>query len=197
MDNNHMPFEHYTGQFTAGKAMLFQHDIVPFCANARENNPRRGAAGKEFSVCVPERNTVRVLHCNSSLHRESFVASFAPSRLRHSLPSMKSKALTSKFRYQSPQRNPRVPKTRPRPDFPDYLRIRDQRLTLLRWNERKCRPVYSIKHRILFAVSTPRIGVAQRRSKPSAVLRAFSTKELYEAPRPPQRLQCISAGDSR
>jgi hypothetical protein len=96
-----MPFEHYIGQFTAGKAMLFQHDIVPFCANARENNPRRGTAGKEFSVCVPERNTVRVLHCNSSLHRESFVASFAPSRLRHSLPSMKSKALTSKFRYQA------------------------------------------------------------------------------------------------
>ena len=67
MDNNHMPFEHYTGQFTAGKVTLFQHDIVPFCANARENNRRRGTAGKEFSVCVPERNTVRVLHFNSYL----------------------------------------------------------------------------------------------------------------------------------
>jgi ATP-binding cassette, subfamily C, bacteriocin exporter len=50
------------------------HDIVPFCVNARENNPRRGTAGKGFSVCVPERNTVRVLHCNSSLHCEAFVA---------------------------------------------------------------------------------------------------------------------------
>src|SRR5258708_26609279 len=64
IDNNHMRLVHYIGQFTAGKVTLFQHDIVPFCANARENNRRRGTAGKEFSVCMPERNTVRVLHCN-------------------------------------------------------------------------------------------------------------------------------------
>jgi hypothetical protein len=62
-----MRLVHYIGQFTAGKVTLFQHDIVPFCANARENNRRRGTAGKDFSVRVPERNTVRVLHCNSYL----------------------------------------------------------------------------------------------------------------------------------
>src|SRR5437660_11749591 len=33
--------------------------------------------------------------------RETFVVSFAPSRLRHPLPPMKSKALTSKFRDQA------------------------------------------------------------------------------------------------
>jgi len=32
-------------KFTAGKVMLFHHDIVPFCANAWENKPRRGTAG--------------------------------------------------------------------------------------------------------------------------------------------------------
>jgi hypothetical protein len=104
INNDHMPLEHYIGQFTAGKVMLFHHDIVPFCANARENDPRRGIAKQEFSVCAPERNTVRILHCNSSLNRESgetFVASFGPSRLHHSLPSMKSNALTSKFWYKA------------------------------------------------------------------------------------------------
>src|SRR5260221_12541063 len=101
IDNNHMPLEHYIGQFTAGEMVLFHHDIVPFCANARENDPRKGLAMQEFSVCAPKRNTVRVLHCSSSLHRETFVASFALSRLPHSLPSMKSKALTSKFRYEA------------------------------------------------------------------------------------------------
>jgi hypothetical protein len=74
IDTNRMPLVHYIGQFTAGKVMLFHHDIVPFCVNARENNPRRGTAGKGFSVCVPERNTVRVLHFDSSLHCEAFVA---------------------------------------------------------------------------------------------------------------------------
>jgi hypothetical protein len=38
-------------------------------------------ARQEFSVCAPERNSVRVLHSNSLLHRETFVANFAPSRL--------------------------------------------------------------------------------------------------------------------
>jgi len=64
-----MPLEHYIGQFTAGKVMLFHHDIVPICANARENDPRRDVARQELSVCVPERNKLRVLHCNSSLSR--------------------------------------------------------------------------------------------------------------------------------
>src|SRR5258708_9457361 len=71
INRNRMPLVHYTGQFTGGKVMLFHHDIVPSCVNARENNPRKGTARKGFSVCVPERNTIRVLHCNSSLHRES------------------------------------------------------------------------------------------------------------------------------
>jgi hypothetical protein len=62
-----MPLVHYIGVFTAGIMMPFHDDIVPFSANARENNPRSGTAGQEFSVCVPERNTVRVLHCNSHL----------------------------------------------------------------------------------------------------------------------------------
>jgi hypothetical protein len=69
--NNHMPLEHYIGRFTAWEMVLFHHDIVTFCAKARENNPRMGVARQELSVCAPERNTVRVLHCNSSLHRES------------------------------------------------------------------------------------------------------------------------------
>jgi hypothetical protein len=60
-----MPLAHYIRQFTARKVMLFHNDIVPFCANARENNPRRGIAGQEFSICVQEGNTVRVRHCNS------------------------------------------------------------------------------------------------------------------------------------
>ncbi len=69
--NNHMPLEHYIGQFNAGKIVLFHHDIVPICATARENDPRRSIARQELSVCVPERNTARVLHSNSSLHRKS------------------------------------------------------------------------------------------------------------------------------
>jgi hypothetical protein len=67
IDNNHMPLVHYISQFIAEEVVLFHHDIVPSCASARENNPRRGAAGQEFSVCVPERNTVRVFHSNSYL----------------------------------------------------------------------------------------------------------------------------------
>jgi UDP:flavonoid glycosyltransferase YjiC (YdhE family) len=42
IDSNYMPLEHYIGQFNGGKVMLFHHDIVPFCANARENHPRKG-----------------------------------------------------------------------------------------------------------------------------------------------------------
>jgi hypothetical protein len=38
--NNHMPLEHYIGRFTAWEMVLFHHDIVTFCAKARENNPR-------------------------------------------------------------------------------------------------------------------------------------------------------------
>jgi len=39
-----MLLEHYISQFTAGEMVLFDHDIVPFCADARENNPRTGIA---------------------------------------------------------------------------------------------------------------------------------------------------------
>jgi hypothetical protein len=67
IDTNHMLLVHDIGQLKAGRVTLFHHDIVPSCASARENSPRRGTAGKGFSVCVPERNTVRVLHCNSYL----------------------------------------------------------------------------------------------------------------------------------
>jgi ABC-type transport system substrate-binding protein len=67
IDGNHMPLEHDIGQFTSGITMLFHHDIGPFCASARENNSRKGVARREFSVCAQERNTVRVLHCNSYL----------------------------------------------------------------------------------------------------------------------------------
>jgi hypothetical protein len=67
IDSNHVPLEHYIRQFNAGKIVLLHHDIVPFCANARENNPRRGTVGKGFSVCVAERNTMRVLHGSSYL----------------------------------------------------------------------------------------------------------------------------------
>ena len=84
-----------------GKRCCSSTILFHFVPTLERTTREGGTAGKEFSVCVPERNTVRVLHCNSSLHRESFVASFAPSRLRHSLPSMKSKALKSKFRYQA------------------------------------------------------------------------------------------------
>jgi hypothetical protein len=62
-----MLLEHNIGQFTAGEMVLFHHDIVPFCANARENKQRRSTARQEFSVCAPERKAVRVLHCNSYL----------------------------------------------------------------------------------------------------------------------------------
>jgi hypothetical protein len=74
IDRNHMPLVHYIGPFTAGNVTLFQHDIVPFCVNARENNSTRVTAGNGFSVGVPERNTVRVLHFDSSLHGEAFIA---------------------------------------------------------------------------------------------------------------------------
>jgi hypothetical protein len=50
IDNNHMPLVHYTGQLAARKVMLFHRDIVPFCANAREHNPRRGIARQKFSA---------------------------------------------------------------------------------------------------------------------------------------------------
>src|SRR5260370_99663 len=79
-DSNHMLLVHYIGHFKAGRMSLFHHDIVPFCASARENDPRKGVARQEFSVCAPERNTVRVLHYNlhSKVNRcETFVASFA------------------------------------------------------------------------------------------------------------------------
>ena len=65
IDTNHMLLVHEIGQFTAGEMVLFHHDIVPFCANARENKPRRNTAGQEFSVCTPERKTMRIVHCNS------------------------------------------------------------------------------------------------------------------------------------
>src|SRR5258708_38174916 len=55
--NNHVPLEHYIGQFTAGEMVLFHHDIVPICANARDDDPRRSISRQEISVCVPERNT--------------------------------------------------------------------------------------------------------------------------------------------
>lgn len=64
-DTNHMLLVHHIGQFTAGEMVLLHHDIVPFCADTRENDPRKGVARQELSVCTPERNTVRVLHCNS------------------------------------------------------------------------------------------------------------------------------------
>jgi len=50
IDNNYMPLEHYISQFPAWEMVLFQHDIVPFSANTRENNPRRGTARQELSV---------------------------------------------------------------------------------------------------------------------------------------------------
>jgi hypothetical protein len=71
IDSNHMLLEHYISQFTSGKVMLFHHDIVPFCANAREDKPRRSTAGQEFSVGAPERKTVRVLHRNFLPYRLS------------------------------------------------------------------------------------------------------------------------------
>src|SRR4029077_18950398 len=71
IDRNDVPLEHYIGQFNAGKIVLFHHDIVPICATARENDPRKIIARQELSICAPERNIVRVLHCNSSLHGES------------------------------------------------------------------------------------------------------------------------------
>jgi hypothetical protein len=58
---------HDIGQFKAGRVTLFHHDIVPSCASARENYARKGVATQELSICAPERNTVRVLHCNSYL----------------------------------------------------------------------------------------------------------------------------------
>jgi hypothetical protein len=44
IDSNHMPLEHYIRQFNAGKIVLFDHDIVPFCGDARENNAGRSIA---------------------------------------------------------------------------------------------------------------------------------------------------------
>jgi hypothetical protein len=66
IDNNHMPLVSYISQFTAGYIMLFHQEIVPSCAEARENNPRKGAARQELFICPPERNAVRVLLCNCS-----------------------------------------------------------------------------------------------------------------------------------
>src|ERR1700737_856571 len=62
---------HDIGQFNAGELVLLHHNIVPFCAHARENKPGREIAGYEFSVCAPLRNTVRVLHFDSDLSTNS------------------------------------------------------------------------------------------------------------------------------
>jgi hypothetical protein len=35
-----MLLEHYISQFVAREMVLFDRDIVPFCADARENNLR-------------------------------------------------------------------------------------------------------------------------------------------------------------
>jgi hypothetical protein len=54
IDNDHMPLRvRYISHFTVGYISLFQQDIVPSCASARENDPGRGIAGHEFFVCVP------------------------------------------------------------------------------------------------------------------------------------------------
>src|SRR6516165_1420399 len=66
-DNDHMLLEHYISQFTAGEMMLFDHDIVPFCADARENNPRTGIVRHKLSACAPEGDSVRMVHCNLTL----------------------------------------------------------------------------------------------------------------------------------
>src|SRR6516225_6189365 len=66
-DNNHMLLEHYISQFTAGEMVLFDHDIVPFCADARENNPRTGIVRHELSACAPKGDPVRMVHCNLTL----------------------------------------------------------------------------------------------------------------------------------
>src|SRR6516225_2906083 len=66
-DNDHMLLEHYISQFTAGEMMLFDHDIVPFCADARENNPRTGIVRHELSACASEGDPVRMVHCNLTL----------------------------------------------------------------------------------------------------------------------------------
>ncbi len=80
--------------------MLFYHEIVPFCANARENNPRRDNGGQEFSVSATERNTVRVLHCNSSLpvnRRETFeVFGFAPRTVTEAIDSLEADGLAER-----------------------------------------------------------------------------------------------------
>src|SRR5260221_2740746 len=67
INSNHMLLVHYISQFDAEKIVLLQHHIVPFGAGARENNLTKGIARKEFSACVPERNTVRGFHCSSHL----------------------------------------------------------------------------------------------------------------------------------
>jgi hypothetical protein len=43
-DNNHILLEHHISQFAAGEMVLFDLDIVPFCADARKDNPRIGIA---------------------------------------------------------------------------------------------------------------------------------------------------------
>src|SRR5258708_24161250 len=47
--NNHVPLEHYIGQFTPGEMVLCQHAIVPIYANARENDPIRSISNQELS----------------------------------------------------------------------------------------------------------------------------------------------------
>jgi len=67
-------------------------DIVPSCVEARENDPRKGVTRQELFICVPERNIVRGLHCNSSLgscpewreDREGVRTVFAPKGLQDS-----------------------------------------------------------------------------------------------------------------
>jgi hypothetical protein len=107
-----------------------------------ERTTREGTPPGKSSPFVHQRGIlcgyfIVILHSTVN-RRETFVASFAPSRLRHPLPPMKSKALTSKFRDQAVfvravvivvltaqllQPGPRVPKARPRPDVADYLRL--------------------------------------------------------------------------
>ena len=101
IDTNHMLLVHDIGQFKAGRVTLFHHDIVPSCASARENS-REGVPPGKGSPFGCQRGIlcgyfIVILH--STVKRS--LPPFAPGRLRHSLHSMKSKALISKFRYQT------------------------------------------------------------------------------------------------
>jgi hypothetical protein len=70
-----------------------------------ERTTREGTPPGKSSPFVRQRGIlcgyfIVILHSTLN-RRETFVVSFAPSRLRHPLPPMKSKALTSKFRDQA------------------------------------------------------------------------------------------------